>query len=192
MSKVEPIKFSNQNTTSKIESKEKAKELLFKCKEELTTEQKAENEKKAVDVLKQEGYKLTPKGDGKYILEDVLGHKHMINNLGFNDRGVVSYTELMINYIDPSQKERYDRKVLKGEDDTPEDKAKYAKQSMDIARKAGYTIEDRGDGTYILTNPDGGRSVVNNFDIAYDGGAVWTTLPVHLDGEKPRFMLQEL
>ena len=192
MSKVEPIKFSNQKATQIFEGGKKAENLLFKFNNDITPQERAENEKKAVDILKQEGYKLTSKGDGTYILEDVLGHKHMINNLGFNDRGVVSYTELMINYIDPSQKERYDRKVLKGEDDTPEDKAKYAKQSMDTARKAGYTIEDRSDGTYILTNPDGGRSVVNNFDIAYDGGAVWTTLPVHLDGEKPRFMLQEL
>ena len=101
-----------------------------------------------------------------------------------DQKGGVRFSELQILIIDPSQKERYQRNVLNGGKDTEEEIAKYAKQAMDKATKAGYKIETKEDGKYILTSPDGKKSLVTNFNIAYDGGATWTVLPVYIKGEK--------
>lgn len=142
------------------------------------------DEKQAIDILKKDGYKLTPQDDGTYIIEDILGHKSKITDIRFNERGGVTFNSLMVEIIDPSQRERYKKNVINGGEDSPEEKAMYAKQAMDKVQKAGYKIEDQGDGTYLLTNPEGFKSLVEDFDIGYDGGAIWSVLPVYLNSEK--------
>lgn len=163
--------------------------LIFGPKKELTPKEKQENEKKAINLLKNQGCKLTSNNDGTYILEDNLGHKSKITNLGLNENGGVVYQDLLVQIIDPSQKDRFER-LSRGGEDSPADKEKYAKQAMNILKKAGYQIEDQGDGRYILTTPAGNKSLVNDFNIDFDGGAVWTVLPVAL-GNKLNIMFEE-
>ena len=179
-------------TTKLDEAKaKKGAEPFFRAGKELTPEEKQVNEKKAIEMLKKDGYKITPNDDGTYTLKDNLGHLSKITNLGLNERGGVRFTELTVNIIAPSQRERYERNVLGGGEDSAKDKAKYAKEAMDIAKKAGYKIEEQGNGKFILTNPDGAKSLVTDFDIAYDGGAIWTTLPLNLEGNKPKVLFEE-
>lgn len=160
-------------------------------KKELTPEQRKNNEQTALKQLKRDGYKLTPDGEGRYIIEDKLGHKSKITSLGLDEKGNATYLELQVQIIDPSQKARFERIVLNNEKESPEDKAKYAKQAMQKARNAGYTITQQEHGRYILTDPTGHRSLVTNFNIDWDGGATWTVLPIDLGGNKPNFTLEK-
>ena len=193
MTEISPIDFTTQNFMQQVNAKNNKKvEGLFNFSEkELTPQEKKENEKIAINKLKEEGYKITQNNDGTYLLEDLLGHKSKITSLGLNEKGGVTFSELQVQIIDPSQRERYERNVLNGGKDSVEEKAKYAKQAMDKAKKAGYEIEDKGNGQYVLTNPEGGKSLVTNFDISYDGGATWTTLPVYIEGENQKPIFEE-
>ena len=64
---------------------------------------------------------------------------------------------------------------------TDEQKAQNEAACKQILKNAGYTLEAQDGGRYILTNPDGKKSLVNNLGLGLDGGAIWTVLPVNLN-----------
>ena len=66
-------------------------------------------------------------------------------------------------------------------------RAKYEKQAIAKMKNAGYKLQPKGDGKYILTAPNGTKSLITRPDIDLDGGASWMVLTIHLTDNKPKF-----
>ena len=151
-----------------------------------TPQQKAADSKKAIDLYKKQGYKITQQSDGSYLMEDKLGHKSKVQSFGLDEKGHPTALVLQVQIVDPSQKERFEKR-MRGEKETDAERAKYEKQAIAKMKNAGYKLQPKGDGRYILTAPDGSKSLITRPDIDLDGGASWTVLPVHLTDNKPKF-----
>ena len=132
---------------------------------------------KVLTQLKTMGYQVEDWGDGTYILTDQLNHKTRVNGFSYDNNGNLTWCNLHVQIVDPAQKNRVFGEM------TDEQKAQNEAACKEILKNAGYTLEAQDGGRYILTNPDGKESLVNNLGLGLDGGATWTVLPVHLNSD---------
>lgn len=130
---------------------------------------------KVLTQLKKMGYEVEDCGDGTYILTDQLKHKTQVKDFSYDNQGNLTWYNLYVQIIDQAQNYRISNEM------TDEQKAQNEAACKQILKNAGYTLEAQDGGRYILTNPDGKKSLVNNLGLGLDGGAIWTVLPVNLN-----------
>ena len=97
-----------------------------KTPQQKTPQQKAADSKKAIEIYKKQGYKITKQNDGTYIMEDKLGHKSKVQSFGLDDKGNPISLVLQVQIVDPSQQKRFEKR-MRGEKETDAERAKYEK-----------------------------------------------------------------